>query len=174
MPGSGKSETSAYLASIGLSLVRFGDLTEEGLAEQGLPVTPENEQKFREEIRQKHGMEAYAVLAEPKINELLSQNKSVVIDGLYSWEEYKFLTTRLKNLKLIHIYAEPSIRYERLSKRSVRPFTIEEAKSRDISEIEKLNKGGPIAIADYVAENNSDVDSLKQRLSEILERNKKS
>jgi dephospho-CoA kinase len=52
------------------------------------------------------------------------------------------------------------IRYPRLAGRPVRPLTAEEAASRDKSEIENLNKGGPIAMADYVIPNEHNLDDL--------------
>lgn len=170
MPGSGKSETAQYLSAKGFNLVRFGELTDEGLRQKNLPITPENEENFRQELRKTHGMEAYAVLAAPKIEDFLEQGKTVVIDGLYSWEEYKFLKNQFPKLILMHVYAEPTLRHSRLNSRSERPFTKTEAERRDFSEIENLNKGGPIAIADYLVENNSDLDSLKREIDNSLER----
>lgn len=170
MPGSGKSETAQYLSAKGFNLVRFGELTDEGLRQKGLPITPENEEDFRQNLRKTHGMEAYAVLAKPKIEDFLEKGKTVVIDGLYSWEEYKFLKQNFPELLLVHVYAEPKLRHARLDGRRERPFTKDEAERRDFSEIENLNKGGPIAIADFLIENNSDLASLKREIDSILER----
>ena len=46
-------------------------------------------------------------------------------------------------------------------------LTVEEASSRDWAEIENLEKGGPIAIADYYVHNDSTIDSLHQQLDKI-------
>ena len=171
MPGSGKSETVAYLDKLSIPFVRFGKVTDEGLKEQGLPLTPENEQKFREEIRRKMGMEAYAIKAKPLIDKLLLEHRIIAIDGLYSWEEYKFLKKEFSNLTLIHMFAEPKIRYKRLTSREVRPVPIEKCRLRDIMEIEKLNKGGTIAIADYLIENNDDnIQNLHTKIDKLLQK----
>lgn len=171
MPGSGKSEAIAYISEKGIPFVRFGQVTDEGLNEQGLTVTPENERSFRENLRQNLGMAAYAIKSKPKIDELLADHEVVALDGVYSWEEYLFLNTVYKNLVLIAIYAEPKKRYARLAQRKVRPFNAEEAKKRDIAEIEKLNKGGPIAIADYLIENNTDeIGDLYTKIDVLLKR----
>lgn len=172
MPGSGKTEATLYLKKKGISFVRFGKITDEGVREMGLPLTPENERIFREKIRKELGMAAYAIKAEPEIRELLDKNDVIAIDGLYSWEEYVFLKKRFPELILIYIYSEPKKRYERLSKRKTRPVSFIESYRRDILEIERLNKGGPIAIADHLVDNNSDdltifyqkIDSLLRRL----------
>jgi dephospho-CoA kinase len=103
----------------------------------------------REELRSKHGMDAYARLSLPAIRRSLSQGPTA-IDGLYSWSEYKFLKTRFgERMKVVAIFTPRAMRYARLSKRPERPLTFEEAEQRDFAEIENVEKGGPIAIADY-------------------------
>ena len=92
-----------------------------------------------------------------------------ILDGLYSWDEYKVLKKEFgDNLTVVAIATNSNLRYERLSTREIRPLTREEAVSRDHSEIENLAKGGPIAIADYYIVNNSDLDSLKAEFNKFL------
>lgn len=171
MPGAGKSEATKYLNKKGFPFIRFGELTEDEIKKQGLEVNVENERIFREKIRKEFGMGAYAIKAKPKIDELLSTQDIIVLDGLYSWEEYVYLKKYFSFLKLILIYAEPEIRYKRLSQRVIRKILLSESRDRDIREIEKLSKGGPIAIADFCIINNSeDLDNLYKKIDEILER----
>lgn len=171
MPGSGKSEATSYLNKKGFPTIRFGAITDEGLRNLGLPVNSENEKMFREKIRQELGMGAYAVKSKPKLDILLGNNDIVVIDGLYSWEEYIYLKKEYPNFVLINIFAEPEIRYKRLNQRAVRPVSLEDSRQRDIAEIEKLNKGGPIAIADYLIVNNGDnMEQLYKKIDELLGR----
>jgi len=169
MPGGGKTEAVAYLEKKGIPFVRFGQITDEEVKRLGLPLTPANERMVRERIRKEEGMGAYALRAEPNISSLVSTHNVVAIDGLYSWEEYRFLKERFPGLVLIHIFAEPKIRYERLSKRTIRSLTLEESLMRDLMELEKLNKGGPIAIADYLIENNGDsIEDLYLKIDNLL------
>lgn len=170
MPGSGKTEAALYLKGKGYSYVRFGDVTEDVLRGKGLPITPENEQEVREALRQELGMRAYAEKSLPKITQLLERSSIIVIDGLYSWEEYRFLQEKGFRVLVAHVYTEREIRYSRLATRAVRPLTRQEAFARDIAEIEKLNKSGPIAIADYLVENNETKDALYAKLDKLLER----
>lgn len=171
MPGSGKSEAVRYIQKKGLPMLRFGDLTEEKLKEQHLPITPENEKTIREALRHEFGMAVYAEKSKSKIDKLLAVHKTVIIDGLYSWEEYLFLTKTFPNVLVICIYAERLVRYARLAKRQVRPLTTDQAKERDRAEIEKLNKGGPIALADYLLENSNDnVEELYKKIDELFNR----
>ncbi len=170
MPGSGKSAATRYLHTKGIPVVRFGDITDDGLAEKNLPLTPENEKTFREAIREELGMDAYAQKAKPKIEKLLETNRAIALDGLYSWEEYVYLKKLFPQLVVVHMYAEPRVRYKRLVARKVRPLTSEEARARDIAEIEKLHKGGPIAIADYIIENETDMVDLTGKIDTLLQR----
>ena len=112
-------------------------------------------------------MGAYAKILLPKIKEL-SMDKNVVLDGLYSWDEYKILLDNLDNIYLVAIICDKEIRYERLEKREIRPLTSDEANKRDIAEIENLAKGGPISFADYFISNNGTLKDYEIRLKEIL------
>lgn len=170
MPGAGKTEAVSYLEGRGIPFIRFGDLTDEGVKELGLPLTPDNEQMFREKIRKELGMAAYAIKAEPKINKLLDENDVVAIEGLRSWEEYIYLINKFENLKVIAIYAEPELRYKRLTERKVRPVVPSESRKRDIAELQNLNMGNSIAISDYLIVNDETISALHERLDTLLGR----
>ena len=170
MPGSGKSQATLFLKKKGIPFVRFGQLTDDTLKERGIPQTTENEKIIREEMRQKFGMAAYAIFAKPKIEVLLKAHNTIAVDGLYSWEEYVFLKKDFPGLILIHIYVERERRYERLAKRPIRPVALSDCYGRDVAEIEKLNKGGPISIADYCLDNNDDnIEKLYEKIDVLLE-----
>lgn len=176
MCGSGKSVATDILESMGYKKVYFGGVTMEKLKEANLEINETNEKMMREGLRKELGMGAYAKILLPRIIEY-SKEANTVLDGLYSWDEYKILMSELgSNFKMIAIIADKEIRYERLSKRNIRPLDREIAIKRDLAEIENLAKGGPISYADYFIFNNGTVDEYKIRLNEILEdleRNKK-
>ena len=90
MTGAGKSEMSGLFEENGFIRIRFGDLTDEGVRERGLELNEESERYIRELLRKEHGMAAYAKLNLSRIDSAL-KSSNVVIDGLYSWEEYTFL-----------------------------------------------------------------------------------
>jgi dephospho-CoA kinase len=114
-------------------------------------------------------MEAYAKLNLPKIEESIKKN-NVIIDGLYSWEEYLFLKSKFgKELIVLAIYSPPDMRYERLVDREVRPLTMEQARARDKVEIENSNKAPPIAMADYTILNVSTMYDLKNNTDKFFE-----
>lgn len=167
MAGSGKSIATDYLAEKGWTKIYFGGAIIEKLKSDGLEDTPENEKKYREELRAKYGMGAVAEILKDKIEEAYKKGNTV-LDGLYSWDEYLILKEKFKELKLICIVCDKNIRYERISVRQNRPFNHEQIVTRDISEIENLAKGGPIAYADYYLLNNGDFDEYEERLLDIL------
>jgi len=167
MCGSGKSIASDILTEKGFEKVYFGGVTLEKLKENNLEVTPENEKMMREKLRSELGMGAFAKILLPRIKEL-GKDKCVVLDGLYSWDEYLILKEEIENLKVIAIVTDKEIRYERLSKREVRPLTKEEADARDLAEINNIKKAPPIAYADYYVLNNGTLEEYKERLESIL------
>lgn len=168
MSGSGKSEIANVFRENGYLPVRFGDITDEAVANRGLELNEANEREVREELRREYGMEAYAVLSVPRIDVALKE-ANVVVDGLYSWEECKYLRQRYgKDLIVVAVYASPQTRYARLAEREVRPLTVTEAASRDYAEIENLDKGGPIAMADFTIINESSFEDMKQQTERII------
>jgi len=168
MPGAGKSIACQHFSQKNIPILRFGDQTDIGVKQQGLPLTEVNERRYREKLRQELGMAAYAIKIEPRINQALKQSPLVILDGLYSWEEYLYLKDKFPQLYLLAIYAQPTIRYQRLTTRKVRPLTLKQARERDINELKNLNKAEPIAMADYLATNNQTPDKLYKQLDDIL------
>ena len=170
MAGSGKSIASSYFNNKGYSLVYFGGVIYEKMKEEGISYTPEADKMMRVKMREEYGMAAYAILSLPKIKEYI-KDSDVVIDGLYSWDEYLVLKNEFPNIILLSVVVDKNIRYDRLKIRPNRNYTYEEAMDRDLNEIEKLSKGGPICYADYYILNNGtiedEINSLKNILNKI-------
>jgi dephospho-CoA kinase len=168
MTGAGKSEVSRVFEKNGFIRIRFGDLTDEEMEKRTLKPSEENERLVRESLRKEHGMDAYAKLSLPRIKEAL-KTSDVVIDGLYSWEEYIYLKGHYgEDLYLVAVWSSPRIRYARLSNRSSRALTLKEAISRDRTELENTNKGGPIAVADFTIINESSLEKLQQEAKKVI------
>lgn len=178
MAGSGKSIVSDELSSCGFSYLRFGQVTLDEIKRRNLDVTAANEKKIREKFRKKYGMGAFATLNIGKIDEFLKKS-NVVVDGLYSWTEYKVLKEKYgESMRVIAVFASPKLRYERLEKRIVsndpdrrfRALSEKEAKERDYAEIENIEKGGPIAMADFTIINEGTISEVKKALARILKK----
>lgn len=176
LTGSGKSVASDYFVKKGFQFLRFGQITLDEIIKRGLEPIEANERPIREEFRKRHGMAAYVILNLPKLKNLMKKGNTLG-DGLYSFEEYKVLKKEFgKNFITIAVYSPPAMRYERLTKRKLvkndknlrnRPATKQDAESRDYAEIENLNKGGTIAMADYTIVNTRDIKYFNKQLNEI-------
>jgi dephospho-CoA kinase len=169
LAGSGKSEAALFFKNKNYPVIRFGDITDLELKERGLEINEKNERYIREQLRKELGMDAYAKKNMPRILEALKKSDVVVLDGLYSWEEYLYLKEQFKdNLVVLALYAPPNLRYERLKNREVRPLTCEESANRDKAEIENINKAGPITMADFTIDNSGTLEELNMKLDKFL------
>jgi dephospho-CoA kinase len=168
MAGAGKSVIARVFERDGFKKVRFGDITEEEVKRREMEMNEENERQVREQLRKEHGMAAYAILNLPLIDALLKES-DVVVDGLYSWEEYTLLKNRYGDkFSVVAVWASPRTRYKRLGGRKVRPLTVGEASSRDKAEIENSKKGGPIAMADFTIINETSIEELEKEARKVL------
>ena len=169
MPGAGKTLCAKHLEARGFFQFRFGGIITDEVARRGWTVNPENERVIREEFRAQDGMDAIAKRALPHLKTAMETHNTIIIDGLYSFSEYKTLRPELgEDMVVVAIACDRDRRYARLAERPVRPLTRAEAVARDHQEIEKIEKGGPIAIADYTLLNNTSPDDLLTRLDNLL------
>lgn len=170
MPGAGKTLCATYLANQGFFQFRFGGIVTDEVTRRGWEINPANERVVREELRANEGMDVMAKRALPHLKAALENHNCVIIDGLYSFSEYKLLRPEFGDaMFVVAIFCPRSLRYERLTTRTDRPLTMEQAIDRDYSEIEYLEKGGPIALADYTLINDGGEKALLQKLDDLLD-----
>lgn len=171
LAGAGKSSAVEHVAEKGFPKVYFGGVIYQAMREAGIEITPESQQAFREEIRAKEGKDFVAKRVIKQINDLIaSGQRRILLDGLYTWTEYRMLKHEFPGeLAVIAIVAPKRLRHRRLAVRPERPFTAKEANERDWSEIENLEKGGPIAIADHYIINDGDLEKLHIDVDQKLE-----
>ena len=166
LAGSGKSSAVEYLTEKGFPKIYFGGVIYKAMDEAGIEKTWDNQQQFREEIRRKEGKDFVIKRVIKNIHDLVNagQNK-IVLDGLYTWSEYKFLKHEFPGQVVVIAIVTPKyLRYQRMAKRIERPMQPHEVDQRDWSEIENLEKGGPIAIADYFIINDGSLEQLRQKI----------
>ena len=173
MSGSGKSVVVDYLTKRGIPKVYFGGMIYKEMERRGIERTPdgESEKKFREEIREREGKDwvVKQVIEETK-NLIKAGQKRIVLDGVYSWTEYKALKQEFPGeMVFLAIVVPKKLRYKRVGERPERPFNRNEIIERDRSEIENLEKGGPIAASDFYILNDGEVAKLHSDLDEILQ-----
>lgn len=172
LTGSGKSTAVEYLTDKGYPKVYFGGIVLDAMTEAGLEHTQENEKPFREELREREGKDFVVKRIITQIHDLIGAGqRRIIADGLYTWTEYKALKREFPGeLTVAAIVTPKHMRHHRLLTRPVRPLTDAEANQRDWAEIENLEKGGPIAIADHYIINDGNMENLQKQIDEELKR----
>ena len=172
MSGSGKSVVVDHLTEKGYPRVYFGGMIYKEMEKRGIIRTEdgESEKEFREMIRQTEGKDWVVRQAIAEAKDLIQAGqRRIILDGVYTWTEAKILKKEFpKILTFIAVVVDKKLRYERVAKRPDRAFDAAAIRERDRSEIENLEKGGPIAAADYYILNNSTIEDVKNRVDEIL------
>lgn len=176
MTGSGKGTLVDYLTeTLHAPKVYFGGMVYEEVEKRGLDIVSD-ERMVREDMRAKEGPAVLAKRAAARAQELLaSGEKIVILDGVYSWSEDKYLRETFgTDYVSIAVVGSKTLRYQRVVERndSHRQYTLEQAAERDIQEIEGIEKGGPIAYADYYILNDDSYETFyadADRLRDALE-----
>ena len=169
MCGSGKSVAVQEFEKRGWKKIYFGSATMNILKERNLPANEENERKVREELRASGDKGIYAKIFLPELKKLFNDGHNIVIESLYSWSEYKYIKQEFGDaFSVLAIITNTPLRRQRLETRIIRPMTKEQSLSRDYAEIENIEKGGPIAIADYNILNNSSKEHFIHELKNLI------
>jgi dephospho-CoA kinase len=177
MPGSGKGTCTDHLSqTYNLPLIHFGHMVYEEVERRGLDNVAD-EKFVREDMRQQEGPAVLAKRVATKAQGYIAAGaKAIVLDGLYSWTEYKYLRSVFGDALIVIAVAAPrQERYRRVLARTDahRKYTsAAQVEEREIDEIENLEKGGPIAFADYTFTNDREgkehllnqVDTLVEQL----------
>lgn len=169
MPGSGKGTCTDHLeAQYDLPIIHFGNMVYAEVQRRGLDNV-EDEKVVREDMRKQEGP---AVMAKHALQQAKDTSKPIVVfDGLYSWSEYRYLEGELgEHLITVAVAASKDVRRQRVLNRkdAHRKYTMEQLVNREIAEIEGLEKGGPIAYADYTIVNEGTTEELVAKLENLL------
>ncbi|MBR6168701.1 AAA family ATPase [Candidatus Saccharibacteria bacterium] len=170
MCGSGKSTAVDYLTERNVPKVYFGGVILNALKEANLEINPENERMMREGLREKEGKDFVVKRIVKDAKKLIEAGqKRIVLDGLYSWTEYKVLRQEFPTeMTVVAIVTPKALRRKRLAERPERPLTAQEVAERDRTEIENLEKGGPIAIADYYVDNSGTIEEFYDAFGKLM------
>ena len=92
-----------------------------------------------------------------------------MLDGVYSWTEYKILKKEFpREMTFLALVLPKKLRYKRVAERPDRPFRHNDIIERDRTEIENLEKGGPIAMADWYVLNDGEIEDTHKKIDIIL------
>lgn len=152
-------------------MLHFGNMVYDEVQRRGLDNV-KDEVFVREDMRNKEGRAVLAKHIARKASEYFDKGpETVVLDGLYSWSEYKYLAETFGDqLTVIAIAAPKQVRRQRVFDRkdTHRKYTMHQLVTREIDEIETLEKGGPIAYADYTIVNDSSPETMLDKLDLVL------
>jgi dephospho-CoA kinase len=167
MPGSGKTEAAMHLKRLGLPVVSFSEIVKKTIQQRKLGDTLEVHHNVRQELRDKYGYQAMALLSHKKILEELKKHKLVVLEGMRSWEEYEYLIKEFPkaNIFILALHVDKQKRYSRIKKRKERSQLGGE--ERDLDELIQTHMGPTIAYADYLIKNNYSLEELYHKLDEV-------
>lgn len=167
LSGSGKTAAVKYLSeTYKKPVISFSNIVNDYIDDHKLEHSLENHQKIRVQMRKKYGMEAMAVLKTDEIRSALQSSNIVLIEGLYSWEEYLYLHKHFDKAQvvLVAIWARKELRWERAARRSYRKHF--HGAKRDMQELIDTNKGPAIAYADYLIKNDFSMQEFHDKLDE--------
>lgn len=170
LAGTGKSAAADHLGKQGIPKVSFSDIIMNHVAKAGLDPTLENERIVREQLRLDPAGDLVATEALSQISHLANSGQhKILIDGLGSWDTYRRLRHELHgSLTVVALTARRHIRHRRLTQRPDHPMTSQQIDQRDYDEIETLNKGGVVAIADYYLFDNGSLEQLRVQIDNLL------
>lgn len=170
LAGSGKSAAVEYLTRKHYPKIYFGGIIYKAMRDAGIEITWESQQTFREEIREKEGKDFVVKRVISEVHDLIDAGQHrIILDGLYTWSEYRILKHEFPGeMTVVAIVTPKHLRYQRMANRPERPMTKEEVDQRDWAEIENLEKGGPIAIADHFILNDGDLHKLHAQIDAEL------
>ena len=135
MSGSGKSVVVDYLTERGVPKVYFGGRIYKEMERRGIERTAdgESEKRFREEIRETEGKDWVVRQVIKETDALIEAGqRRIVLDGVYSWTEYKTLKQKYPGeLTFIAVVVPKKLRYKRVAARPERPFNRAEIMERE-------------------------------------------
>jgi mRNA interferase MazF len=172
MPATGKSEVIKKLKDkYGFFHLYYGDVTFDEIKKRGLEINEKNERIVREELRSGGDLAIYSKLILPKIEEAIKKGeKRILLESMYNIYEYEVIKNKFpESFKVLAIHSNEDIRIKRINERKERPLTMEELKSRQVSEAKNLGKGTVISFADFHFLNNgSNMQVFEQDLDQYL------
>ncbi|MBY5530210.1 DUF429 domain-containing protein [Rhizobium leguminosarum bv. viciae] len=151
---SGKTSFARALESRGFTYVRFSQVLDDLLREQGLELTRENRQKLGQEINSS-GKQRW--LAEQTLNRVEGSNR-IVIDGLRFGEDHAFFSEHFGGrFKHIYIQTDDGLRRSRYSERDG---------SAGFDEVSSSDVESGVALLKLLAHENFSNDGGRDALSE--------
>lgn len=166
LPGSGKSFISDIAIEKGAIIVSMGDIIREEAKKRNEP-TKETAVNLRKEF----GDNIVSELTIKKIKKLQEEEnpKMVMIEGIRSHHEVEMFKQNFENFLVVSVFANASLRFERLKKRNREDDSqeYEGFHKRDVTEL-GFGIGNVISLSDKLIINESDLESYKEKINEFF------
>lgn len=167
MPGSGKGLLSDRASEKGATIVVMGDIIREEAKKRG-----ESTKETAVNLRKEFGEDIVSELTIKKIKKLEEEgNESlIIIDGIRSLHEVNMFKESFDNFFILSIFANPSLRFERLKLRNREDDSqdYEGFEKRDLQEL-GFGIGDVISLSDRIIINESDIESYQEKINEFLD-----
>ena len=160
---SGKDTVADFLEEkFGFKKFVFSSVLEEELKKQGKEVSKQNMASLGDELRKKFGM---AVMAE-KILKKVKEEEKIVFVGPRSLEEVELIKEKFPQAKVLLITAPEEKRFERRTE--IDPQQEKDFHLRDKADEEKKGMKKIFVLADFKIENNSSLEDLFAKISDLM------
>jgi len=172
LAGTGKSTAARMiLKDHSFELMRLGDGIRDALKAKGWAQTPENERRVQLSIREQHGMAALVKLSAPEIRSSLSKGSSVLIDSMCSFSERECLQEIAGDVVvyIVAVHAPLERRLLQLRTRHERPLSPVQMEQRDLLELDHLEKGKLLALADHHLLNDGALEALEHDVGLLMQ-----
>ena len=168
LPGSGKSLVSDIAIERAAMIVSMGDIIREEAKKRG-ESTKETAQKLREEF----GQYIVSELTIKKVKKLQEEDpeSKIIVEGIRSPHEVDMFKENFEDFIILSIFANPSLRFERLKLRMREDDSTDyaEFKNRDQMELD-FGIGDVISLSDKIIINESDLESYINKINEFLDK----
>ncbi|MGB9936943.1 MAG: nucleoside monophosphate kinase [Methanobacterium sp.] len=169
LPGSGKSVVSRVSKSLGINVIRMGDVIRNEALERNEDIG-ETAIKLREEYG-KYVVAERCVELVKEAAEMSQNNESIkyLIEGIRSPAEVEIFKEHFGNFKVIAVYSSPKTRFMRVKRRNRSDDSSEftQFKNRDEREL-NFGIGNVIATSDFMIVNEGPIWKFKNSIRSIL------
>jgi dephospho-CoA kinase len=167
LPGSGKSLVSDVAIERGAIIVSMGDIIRVEAKKRG-----ESTKDTAKNLRAEFGQYIVSELTIKKIKQLQDEGveNSIIVEGIRSHHEVEMFKESFDNFIILSIFANPTLRFERLKKRMREDDSQDYAgfRARDEAEL-GFGIGNVISLSDKMIINESDMDSCYAEINEYFD-----
>ena len=167
LPGSGKSLVSEVAIEKGAIIVSMGDIIREEAKKRG-----ESTKDTAKNLRAEYGQYIVSELTIKKIKQLQEEGieNSIIVEGIRSHHEVEMFKESFDNFIILSIFANPTLRFERLKKRMREDDSQDYTgfRARDEAEL-GFGIGNVISLSDKMIINESDMDSCYAEINEYFD-----